>query len=70
MYSDIYSKFRIKAYGYSDGHHYNQLVGVPFLFNTLGRVLSNKILGQALYSDMEVVTFKFRRGLKVTFYAK
>ncbi len=70
FYSQIYRHWRIKIYGYSNGRHYNQLAGVPLLIRELGSVLCNKILGQAEYSDLEVITFMFRRGLKVTFYAK
>lgn len=70
LYSTIYSHFYIKVYGYSNGVHYNQLVGIPFLIRELGRVLCHKILGQAEYSDLEVVKIKLRRGLTITFYAK
>ena len=70
LYQEIYSKFYIKIYGSSGNIHYNQLAGIPLLTKLLGRVLCHKILGQALYSDLEKVTFKFRRGLLVTFYSK
>lgn len=70
IYQEINSKFLIKIYGTSNNVHYNQLAGIPLLTRLLGRVLLHKIIGQALYSDLEKVTFKFRRGLVVTFYAK
>lgn len=70
FYSDFNSKFYIKIYGNSHGNSYNQLASIPLLRDILGKVLCDKVLGQAYYSDLEKITFKFRRGLKVTFYAK
>lgn len=64
--TNIYRNLRIKVYGCG----YNQLVGIPFLYRLCGRVLSHKILAKGLDTDLDRVTIKLRRGIKVTIYSK
>lgn len=64
--TNIYRNFRIKVYGKG----YNQLVGIPWLISRCGRVLFHKMFAKALSTDKDKITFKLRRGLQITFYAK
>lgn len=56
----------IKVYG----NNLNQLVGYPMLLDLVGDVLFDKILEKILNSNMDKLTIKLRRGLKITIYAK
>lgn len=56
----------IKVYG----NGYNQLVGVPMLRSILGDILCNKVLEKGFHTPLDKITLKFRRGLKITIYAK
>lgn len=56
----------IKVYG----NNYNQLVGLPMLFDLVGSVLFEKILEKILNATMDKLTIKLRRGLRITIYAK
>ena len=56
----------IKVYGCG----INQLVGYPWLRANFDDVLLAKILDKAFNSNLDKVTLKFRRGIKVTIYAR
>ncbi len=64
--TNVYRNLLIKVYGCG----YNQLVGIPFLYRLCGRVLSNKILAKGLDTDLDRITIKLRRGIKITIYTK
>lgn len=64
--TNIYRNLRIKVYG----NGLNQLVGLPFLYRLCGRVLSHKILAKGLDTDLDKITIKLRRGIKITIYPK
>ena len=64
--TNVYRNLRIKVYG----NGLNQLVGIPFLYRLCGRVLSHKILEKGLVTDLDRITIKLRRGLKITIYPK
>lgn len=62
----FYRNYRVKIYG----NGYNQLVGLPFLRYLFDSVLLEKILYKAFQMRVDSITLKFRRGIKVTIYAK
>lgn len=64
--TNVYRNLRIKVYG----HNVNKLIGIPGLFALCGRVLSHKILAKGFTSDLDKVTIRLRRGLRITIYAK
>lgn len=62
----FYRNYRVKIYG----NGYNQLAGLPLLRTLFDSVLLEKILYKAGQLRLDSITLKFRRGLKVTIYAK
>lgn len=56
----------VKVYG----RGLNQLVGYRWLCNNFDPVLLEKTLDKVFNSNLDKVVFKFRRGIKVTFYAR
>lgn len=70
VYSDIYADFRIKVYGKINGKPINQLVGIPWLISNVGNVLLRKILEKGYNSDLDSITIKLCRGIKITLYPR
>lgn len=69
----FYRNFRVKVYGkvsIKDGDTINKLAGLPLLYSLLGKVLCHKILAKAYDSDLEMMTFRLRRGLTIKVYRK
>lgn len=64
--TNIYRNLRIKVYG----NNINKLIGIPGLYALCGRVLSHKILAKGFSSDLDKITIRLRRGLRITIYAK
>lgn len=64
--TNVYRNLRIKVYG----RNVNKLIGIPGLYALCGRVLSHKILAKGFTSDLDKVTIRLRRGLRITIYAK
>lgn len=69
-YSDVYADFRIKVYGKINGRTVNQLVGIPWLIRNIGNVLLRKVLEKGYDSDLDSVTIRLRRGIKITLYPR
>lgn len=69
----FYRNFRVKVYGKAsskDGDTINKLAGLPLLYSLLGKVLCHKILAKVDDSDLEMMTFRLRRGLTIKVYRK
>jgi hypothetical protein len=70
MTAIINQNFRIKVHGRHEGRKLNTLVGVSGLINLVGEDFAVKFAEKALSSSDQSVTFKLRRGIKITFYSK
>lgn len=69
----FYRNFRVKVYGKvssKDSDTINKLAGLPLLYSLLGKVLCHKILAKVDNSDLEMMTFRLRRGLTIKVYRK
>mgnify|MGYP003457824111 CR=1 FL=1 len=69
----FYRNFRVKVYGKAsskDSDTINKLAGLPLLYSLLGKVLCLKILAKVDDSDLEMMTFRLRRGLTIKVYRK
>ncbi|SHE85659.1 hypothetical protein SAMN05444362_102339 [Dysgonomonas macrotermitis] len=66
LVSYISANYRIKVYSRA----INRLVGVWGLVSLVGFDLCFKFLNRAYSSIDDKLTFKLRRGLKVTFYSR
>jgi len=68
--SEINRNFKIKVFGYINGHKINTLVGVSGLLNLLDGAIDlvNRLLDRAFRSKGDVCHCKLRRGIKVSFY--
>ena len=64
--TNVYRNLRIKVYG----NNINKLIGLPGLYALCGRVLSHKILEKGFTTDLDKVTIRLRRGIRITIYPK
>ena len=68
--TEINRNFRIKVNGKENGKKINSLFGVSGLINLIGIEFFVKFVTKAFNSLTDKITFKLRRGLKITFYVK
>lgn len=66
----INKNWRIKVSGFTGKEKLHSLIGVAKLIEILGAELTDEIVDKANLKGLDKVTFKFRRGLKVTLYNK
>jgi hypothetical protein len=66
----INQNWKIKISGFTGTEKVHTLIGVAKLFEILGEEKTTGIIEKATESGMDKITFKFRRGLKVTLYSK
>ncbi len=66
----INRNWRIKVSGFTGSEKLHSLIGVGKLIQILGADLTDEIVEKANLKGLDKVTFKFRRGLKVTLYNK
>ena len=66
----INRNWRIKASGNLCGTKVHTLIGVKKLIEALGAELTDTLIDKAAERGIDKITFKFRRGLKITLYSK
>jgi hypothetical protein len=67
---ELTKNFKVKVYSTKDkGLSINSLRGYSGLIDLLGQSTGEKLIICALGSDEQIVTYKLRRGLKITFYS-
>jgi hypothetical protein len=67
---ELTKNFKVKVYSTNDkGLTINSLRGYSGLISLLGQNTSEKLIICALGSDEQIITYKLRRGLKITFYS-
>lgn len=66
----INANWRIKVSGFDGTERVHKLIGVSKLISILGAELTDEIVDKAADRGIDKITFKFRRGLKVTLYSK
>lgn len=66
----INQNWKIKVSGHTGKEKLHTLIGVNKLIEILGTELTEVIVSKAAAKGTDKITFKFRRGLKVTFYSK
>lgn len=62
--------WRIKVSGFTRKEKLHTLIGVNRLIEILGSELADTLIDKADERGLDKITFKFRRGLKVTPYSK
>jgi hypothetical protein len=66
----INQNWRIKISGFTGKEKVHTLIGVKKLTDILGAELTDTLIDKASERGIDKITFKFRRGLKVTLYSK
>ena len=66
----INQNWKIKISGFTGKEKLHPLIGVKKLISILGADLTDTLIDKAGERGIDKITFKFRRGLKVTFYSK
>lgn len=66
----INANWKIKVSGFTGTEKIHSLVGVGKLIEILGEELTDNIICKASEKGLDKITFKFRRGLKITLYSK
>ena len=66
----INANWKIKVSGFTGTEKIHTLIGVKKLRSILGEEIADSIIDKASEKGIDKITFKFRRGLKVTLYSK
>lgn len=66
----INQNWKIKVSGFTGQEKVHTLIGVRKLIEILGAELTEEIIEKASSKGLDKITFKFRRGLKITLYGK
>lgn len=64
----INAEWKMKVNGIFNGEKVNKLVGVSGLIEIFGEEFADKFTCKAFKSLDDSITFKLRRGIKVTYY--
>ena len=68
---ELTKHFKVKVYSTKDnGKSINSLRGYSGLIDLLEKDLAEKLIICSLSSDEQKISYKLRRGLKITFYSK
>jgi hypothetical protein len=67
---ELTKHFKVKVYSTIDkGLTINSLRGYSGLIKLLNKDVAEKLIICSLGSDEQIITYKLRRGLKITFYS-
>ncbi|MCJ7447959.1 MAG: ribosomal large subunit pseudouridine synthase B [Bacteroidales bacterium] len=66
----INQNWKIKVSGFTGKEKIHSLIGVAKLINIIGVNLTETIVIKADEKGIDKVTFRFRRGMKITLYSK
>jgi hypothetical protein len=66
----INQNWRIKVSGFTGKEKLHTLIGVSRLVSILGADITDTLIEKATERGIDKITFRFRRGLKVTLYGK
>jgi len=66
----VNANWKIKISGFTGEEKLHTLIGVAKLRGILGEEIADSIIDKATEKGIDKITFRFRRGLKITLYSK